>query len=498
MNLADKLHCPRCKGRLAAGPSTEHPGRDPMDPLRCTVCGHVVPVPGGIADFVGDRVVSANDPLGYGGDARPDDAATVDLLQRVRALAGDRWPASLGEVLELGCGGGRLTHGLARALGTEARGLLVADSALDMVRACRDRLATVHAGAGEAVLFARLSGHEDAIRDAVADTVAGTTVLSRFGDVRRLLATVHRVLKPGGRAFFVVPNRRYHQALCQAMAAALVRRHARDRAWPEPRHGMMHRLAELRRQLVHQGDPAFLSALPDKHLFDGEPLEDVAREVGFATADAIPLDPDPLGGETTRRFCEDAAMPDALTSELAPLMVSVGAPFFSLLSRQDSSAFMVLWLTKGVGPRLRTFSARERAPAIGFAAPEAALGGVPPRWSLEVTARDTEDGVVASVGGWCLVNTDVLWLRLTLGGTTRDAPVWRPRPDVHEVLNGHGLYHPLNALCCGLESDLHFDGVRPEDGRCRLRIAVVLANGLIVEGPAPETLVMNELVIIAQ
>lgn len=494
MTLADRLHCPRCKGRLKTTPSVT----DAVASLCCTGCECVVPAVNGIADFVGERAILANDPLGYHGDTLADEAASADLLQRIRAVADGRWPASLGDVLELGCGSGQMTLGLARALGAEVRDLLVVDTTMDMLHACRSRLARVDTGSHEAVLFARLSAHEDAIRDAVADTVAGSTVLPRFGDVRRFLTTVHRVLKPGGRAFFVMPNRRYHQALCSAMAAALVRQHARDKAWPVAHHGVMQRLAYLRQQLVHQDDQAFLTGLRDKHLFDSEALEDLALEVGFATVDVIPLDPDPRGGETARRLCQDAELPDALTVELAPLMVSAGAPFFSLLSRQDSSAFMLLWLTKGIGPRLRTFRGRDNAPAIGFTAPETALGGVPPRWSLEVTARDTEAGIVASVGGWCLVNTDVLWLRLTLDGITRDAPVWRPRPDVHEVLNNHGLYHPLNALCCGLEADLRFDGVHPEHGRCSLHVAVVLANGLIVEGPAPNVLVMDEAVVISQ
>jgi len=468
MNLTDRLHCPCCKGRLTAlaatapmASSTEHPlwsqtgpladtltgvaigsaARSPGGTLHCTSCSGVVPVLDGIADFVGDRVVSASDSRGYNGDPCVDSAAPDDLQERIRAAAGDLWPVTLGQVLELGCGGGQLTHGL--ALNGAVHGLMVTDTAIGMVRACRDRLAMMDLGQDEPVAYVRLSGHEDAIRDAVADTVAGAAVLPRYGNVRELLATVHRVLKPGGRAFFVLPNRRYHQALCHAMAAALVRQYARDRAWPDSHDGAMHWLADLRRRLIHQGDQTFLSALRDKHLFDSDALEDLAREVGFATADVIPLDPDPLGGETARRCCREAALADAFTAELAPLIVSAGAPLFSLLSRQDSSASMLLWLTKGIGPSLRTFSPRPKPPSIGLAGPDSALGGVPPRWSLELLARDTEDGVVVSVGGWCLVNTDVLWMRLTLDGITRDAPVWRPRPDVHEVLNTHGLYTPF-------------------------------------------------------
>ena len=59
---------------------------------------------------------------------------------------------------------------------------------------------------------------------AVADTVVGTFALQRSEVPRAFLAMVHRVLKAAGRAFFLVPNRRYHQAFCHATATALVLR----------------------------------------------------------------------------------------------------------------------------------------------------------------------------------------------------------------------------------------------------------------------------------
>jgi SAM-dependent methyltransferase len=500
-NLSDKLHCPRCKGRLtavaAADPAASWPGVQ-RGGLHCSNCDTLVPVIDGIADFVGDRTVPDGDPYAFGGDPRNDDAASAALLEQIRTAAAERWPVSLGEVLELGCGGGQMTRNLAGALHAEVRGLLVADTAMDMVRRSRDRLAGSGLGMDGTVLFACLSGQEDAIRDAVADTVVGTAVVSRFGDVRGFLAMAHRVLKAGGRALFVVPNRRCHQAFCQAAAAALVRQFARDRVWTDGGRATLQMLADLRLQLVHQGDRRFLSGLRDKHLFDSEALEDMALEVGFATVDVMPLQPDPLGAETTRRLCQDAAVADEFTGQLAPLAASAGAIFFGLLSRQDASASMLLWLTKGIGPRLRTFSARPPPPAIGVVAMEYALGGAPPRWSIELAARDTSDGVVVSLGGWCLVNTDVVWVRLRLDDVSREAPVWRPRPDVHEVLNFHGLYHPLNALCCGMAAELLFDGVHPQDNRCRLQVEVVLASGLIARGPAPDVVIMNEPMIIAQ
>jgi hypothetical protein len=65
-------------------------------------------------------------------------------------------------------------------------------------------------------------------------------------------------------------------------------------------------------------------------------------------------------------------------------------------------------------------------------------------------------------------------------------------------MNGAGLFNPLNALCSGLDAGLLFDDVHAVNGRCRLRLQVVLGNGLVLKGPTPETLPMNDLIVINQ
>jgi hypothetical protein len=104
---------------------------------------------------------------------------------------------------------------------------------------------------------------------------------------------------------------------------------------------------------------------------------------------------------------------------------------------------------------------------------------------------------VVSLGGWCLCNTDVQWVRLTLGDVIRYAPVWRPRPDVHEILNRSGVYHPLNTLCSGIESEMMFDGVHAAGKTHPFRLDIVLQRDITVSGPAPQTLLMDEPMVIA-
>jgi SAM-dependent methyltransferase len=483
MKLPEQLHCPGCKGRLAAISAT--------DPLRCTGCERTIQVVDGIADFAGDPHPGAD---WYRGDPRLDDAGAAALMTRIETVARDRWPGSLGDTIEFGCGRGATTQAIAN--GHRLRSLLVFDTEIGMLRACRARLEPFGLVSDHPVTYATLSGDQEAIRDAVADTVIGTALLSGIGDVRGFLAMVHRILRPGGRAVFVVPNRRYHEAMCMAMAEALVRWRARDGAWPEGKDPALEVLADTKQLLVHRGDAGFLSGLTERQLFDSEELEDMCGELGFAKAEMLPLEPDPFGAETIRRTCQQAGTPESFYESFGALAAVAGKPFFTLLGRQDTSKSMLLWLTKGPGPEVRIFTPPTPPSPTGVMGPEAALGGAPPRWSVELLARDTPEGIRLTVGGWCLCNTDVLWVRLTLDGATGHAPVWRPRPDVHDVLNRGGLYHPLNTLCSGLECEILFEGLHATDNACSFRLEVMLASGLVVTGPAPETLVMGEPTVI--
>lgn len=484
MKLADQVHCPHCRGRLNAS----------IDRLRCTGCQRSIPVTEDIADFVFSSLPLGADVDRYRGDPRPHEPGLPDLFTRMQIAASDRWPISLGDTIEFGCGRGETTHAV--VAGQTFRSLLVLDTEMQTLLACRSRIEALRLGSERPVSYATLSGAQDNLRDGVADTVIGTGLLPGVADVKSFLTMTYRVLRPHGRAVFVVPNRRYYQAMCLAIAETLVQRHVRDRIWPEGQYVALELLAHTRRLLIHRGDQGFLSSLDVKHLFDSDLMEDLGSEIGFLTTAMIPLDPDPSGAETMHRTCHDAGAPETFTESVPALAAIVGQPFFNLLSRQDSSAAMLLLLTKGAGPSVRIFT-QQQEPRPAQVNPDAAVGGVEPRWSIELLARDTPNGIAVTVGGWCLCNTDVKWVRLTLDNVTRHVPVWRPRPDVHEVLNRNRVYHPLNTLCSGLASELLFDGVRAEGSSHPFRLDILLANGLTVSGPAPEALVMDEQMVIA-
>jgi SAM-dependent methyltransferase len=488
MNLSDRLHCPDCRGRLVEASA---------DGWRCSNCDRTIALVDGIVDLVSELQPLPQAADRYRGVTREQGLPGSGLPARIKSAAGGRWPTTLGDTIEFGCGLGQMTEAIVTA--ETIRSLLVVDTDLAMLRACRARIGDHKVGQDSAptVLFAALGGGASAIRDAVADTVIGTTVLSAIGDTRAFLTMVHRILRTGGRALFVVPNRRYYQVVCLAIAEALTQRYARDGAWPDGCWTTMALLAETRRLLVHRGDLAFLGLLDEKHLFDSDAVEDLAKEVGFATAEMLPLDPDPVGGATFTRLCQDGGATDAFAREFGPLAATVGRPLLSLLSHQDSSAVSLLWLTKAAGPAVRIYTGRPAGPPVIHIASDSIVGGIMPRWSVELLARESPDGVSVTVGGWCLSNIDALWVRIGLDGVTQSTPVWRHRPDVHEVLNRARVWHPLNALCSGLGEDLLFPGVHPAEGSCALRLEIVLVGDLIVAGPAPERLIMDQPTVIA-
>lgn len=156
--LADRFHCPRCKGRLDTITAEALTGT-PAGSLFCTLCEAIVPAPDGIPDFVGDRVVPDTHPQGLGGDPYLPDQDAARLWDLITVAAGTRWPASLGDVLELGCGAGRLTRPL--ALASAARSVVAVDSAMDSLRACRERISQDAQPGTAGVSLVRLSLAEE-------------------------------------------------------------------------------------------------------------------------------------------------------------------------------------------------------------------------------------------------------------------------------------------------------------------------------------------------
>ena len=479
MSLSARLHCPRCQGRLVAASESE---------LRCSNCEHAIALSDGIADFVGDAVAEPCSGL-----TRGHGVLASGLPERIIGSAGQRWPAEPGAVIELGCGLGQMTRAL--AAGGPVRSLLVVDSDKARLLACQTQLRNdgYQPPPGQPVIFAAAGGDQNIVRDAVANTVVGTAALAMARDGRTFLTGVSRMLKPGGRALFVVPNKRYWQAVCLAMADALLQHHAQHGTWSPESWPVMSQLAKMRRLMLHPG------TVPDEDClrpFDADDIEHLGLETGFATAKVIPLSPDATGADTMERFCLECGSSEEFARDIGCRAAIAGRRFFALLADRDASAYSLIWLNKADGPAIRFQRRRPTPPAMVYPSADMVLGGIPPRWSIELLGWDTPDGIVVKIGGWCLSNADVLCVRITVDDVPYDAAVGRYRPDVQEVMNQHRQYHVVNALFSGLDDQVLFPGAGAGEHGCPLRIDILLAGDIALSGPAPDRLLLNQPIVV--
>lgn len=470
--LARKFRCPECSGTLSDG----------SDVLVCQVCGSLVPVREGIADFVRGRFDTMLDIAAYDQEHGIDDSRPSRFYDEIRAQAGARWPTSLGSVLEVGCGTGLFSRALLAK--NEAREVIFTDVSVGMLRECRVHLAKLGLLDVRNVAFATYSSNEACIRNTVFDTFIGTSVLHHILDVGFFLEDVYRALKPGGRAFFIEPARRYHQAMAQSLADIAAYLVTKEGGKTEGFQSLLNWLAQQRQSLMHKDDLGFLVRLEDKHQFVPEEFSELAGSIGFTTAEAIPFGNDNTGVGTVQLLCAELGVAQRFRDVIATMMPAVGSRFMKLLGPTDCAPSFLLWVTKGNGPSLRTFKTTEDRVQSRPVGPT--TGGVDPHWQIRVAASSSATGTIVAVDGWYISNVDVVGVRVTLDDQSQDAPLWLPRPDVHQALNQRGQYAAWNALCCGIAESLEFASGGSVDGEHRLQLDIVLAGGTVsgLRGPA--------------
>ncbi len=474
--LTRLFQCPACAGRL----------REAESSLSCDRCGETIPFVDGIADLVRGRFDTALSVEDY--DASHAIVANSSDAQydQIRLAAGDRWPASLGTVLEIGCGTGLFSRAMVRR--GETGDLLLTDVSVGMLRACRDHIAADIAAFPRRVSFATYSSHEACLRDVSIDTCIGASALHHIPDARSFLADIFRALKPGGRAFFGEPNQRHVRALGQTLADVLACFDPDDPTFADDRQLLLNLISSSRQSLLHQDDLGFLAALEDKHVFLSEAFEDMALDIGYATAEALPLSTDTGGARTARRLCGEIGTTLAFAERIEAMVREIGPRYFDLLDRRDASQTFLLWATKATGPAIRVFHAGDgRPPAPSPTLPDiVVVGGAGWRAHLTLVVARTEAGLTLTVDGWCLMATDIRWLRVVVGGHVAEAAVWYPRPDVHRALNHAGAYPHWNAICCGINATLPLDPRAMTDDEADLSVAVVLSHGAVIPVPTPD------------
>ena len=462
------FQCPSCLAQLAAAPAE----------LRCDSCGSRYPlIDGGIIDFVGGRFGTQLDPQHYDADHGINDRRSAVDYRRIRRLLGDRWPASFGRMVEIGCGTGAFSRAiLARDAVREA---VLTDVSLDMLRICKAHLGRLGLSAQVPMTLATYSTNERCLRDASFDSCVGIQVLHHVPDYAAFLEDLFRFLRPGGIAFFAEPALRYHQALAAGVADIVARQMAADPAPSHDRQLLHNWIGEQRRGTLHQGALWYLASLEDKHMFVPEDFAATARRIGFATAEAFPFALDPTGAKMAAGLFGELGLSQEGGAAALAALPSHTRPYFKALPPADRTPSYLFWLSK---PR-RSAGPRRRAAAAPAVRQRAELNVLPAHWFLELRAQQDARGLALHVEGWCLVNADIQWLRIRVAGVGRDTPVWYPRADVHAAFNRDGTYAAWNSLCCGVQDRLVFDGVPAQVEELPIRMQLVLTNGHSIDLP---------------
>jgi len=448
-----KFHCAACHAPLIGAVDAK---------VMCDRCDEIVPLAEGILTFAA-------------GDGGVSDVHCPDYEQ-LRTIAADHWPRMLGSVLQVG--GLSLTRALVE--GKAATDLVVTDESAAALHGLREHLRGAGLLDDLPVTFATHGGTEDVFRDGAFDTCAGGMDFRQPAETRRFLGSIHRWLRPGGRAFFVVPNPRYRRALGQTLADILLLLLRED---PGSLDGGG-RLLDVAGQWCRTAVDRYATT-------DG--LEGLGREIGFATATALPEGNDPTGRIATAAIATRLGVPEPLRSTVLGLLPAFAHRYLDLLPERDQSERCVLWLEKGIGPVSRTFRAPPLAETVAGLPLSFLMGGLPPRWSIELTASRVGGGTNVHVSGWCVVNADMRGLRLTIGETSHMVPVVRPRPDVPPAIDPNGAYATPHVLFCGMD-ETFYDPTGGLEGR----IEIELASGAILPVRDSVVLPLDETVVVAQ
>ena len=433
----------------------------------CVSCGASYPAIDGIIDFDLGDVATQLDDLDYDAFYQIDESRSRRAFDHVLAAHRDVFPDQIVSLFEIGTGTGGFTFGMLDRLSVEH--VVLSDVSQKMLQICLARLRDHGLSERSDVHCVTYSGRNSCFADDSFDLCIGSAVLHHILDVETCLRDVYKALKPGGRALFIEPNRRYHQAAIATLTDLLTARLGKsDAATSVTDAALLSWIAENQYNIVHRGDEDMLRHREDKHQFDQEGIAAISQRIGFSAVELRPLDPGNLGMGALRFVFEQIGL-DAPTTDAVLADCAVIAPrYFDLLTPQDATpAYLIVCEKDGGVAGRATPVAVVPKPRL----PQAF------RYELFLDVTAVDGGLL--LRGWCACTEPLRRIILATPDGQASLPIWLPRPDIYRKFRDDPRMPVYSSLFSGIEETIPF--TRPNQGRVEgLAIVLELADGRIV------------------
>ncbi|HEY9035136.1 MAG TPA: methyltransferase domain-containing protein [Pseudomonadales bacterium] len=267
----DILECPVCH----AGPLKQG-----HQMLECTQCGESYAEKDGIP-----VLLASNSAFTKLDDMDYDDHHNIDGDRREKVA--DDWQdvfdergVTYGDVLEIGCGTGQLTWGLAKQL--PFKSVHACDISFRFLNELRTDLSGMPGGAD--VNYYLCDANQLPFRDESLDLIVGHSVLHHFIHYEKVIENVRRMLKPGGKAMFYEPV--IQGKIWVAFFGELIIRTERNTKVGIMDDDDIEKIKRMNRHILKskwlEGNEEALAKMEDKYIFDLDALAEKSRDWGYS------------------------------------------------------------------------------------------------------------------------------------------------------------------------------------------------------------------------